>query len=608
MKRAKKILLGVSLITLLLALVLVPFTGAIDENVTAGNTTDGVWEIISDDILSDVSLVASLSLGDSPTTWTVHPTDKSANYRTIQSAIDNSNVAYGDSIEVWNGTYTESVVRDKRLTLYSRDGANVTIVDARGSGSAITIKADSCIVDGFMATGSGYYPGDAGIKVESNGNIIVDNTCCANKYNGIRLSDSTNNTIMNNTCYENFHAGIYMWNSANNTISNNEIGNNNRDGIYLSDSSDNLIRNNKVSKNIDSGIDLLNSGNNTISNNTCYENNGAGIYLADCSNNIIKNNGIWHNDMDGIYMMACSNNIIRNNEIYDNFWDGLFISQSSNNVVSNNKICKNIQAGVHVAYSSNNRIYCNDFINNSRNVNSYDSDSIWNSMSTYTYNGSQYTSYIGNYLSDYVGADINSDGIGDVPYGISGGGFMDTPPPSGGGFMAMPGYGDPLFFIGDEEDLNQSYDIGDDNNSDVFGDELYFFNESYEPVIWPTDPIMSGFTEEEDNYPLIRPFTFYILENVLPVAKFTFSPPDPKVNERVTFDASSSYDPDGAIILYQWDFGDGNIRSTAESTITHYYRSTADYTVTLTVTDDSGAISSTSKVITILCVHYDLLP
>ncbi|RCV64028.1 CASH domain-dontaining protein, partial [Methanophagales archaeon] len=574
---------------------LAPFTGAIDENVTAGNTTDGVWGNISEAILSDVSLLASL--GDSPTTWTVHPTDKSANFRTIQSAIDNSNVAYSDSIEVWNGTYNESVVLDKRLPLYSRDGANVTIVDAGGLGSAITIKAESCIVDGFMATGSGHYPGDAGIKVESNGNIIVDNTCCANKYNGIRLSDSSNNTILNNICHENFHAGIYLWNSANNTISNNEIGDNNRDGIYLSDSSDNRIRNNKVSKNIDSGIDLLNSGNNTISNNYCYENKGEGIYLADCSNNIIKNNGIWHNDMGGIYMMACSNNIIQNNEIYDNFWDGLFISQSPNNVVTNNEIYKNLQAGVHVAYSSNNRIYCNDFVNNSRNVNSYDSDSIWNSMITYTYNGSQYTSYIGNYLSDYVGADNNSDGIGDAPYGISGGGFEESETHS------SPICGYPLFFIGGEGDLNMSYDFGDDNNSDVFGDELYFFNESYEPIIWPTDPFMSGFTEEEDNYPLIRPFTFYILENVLPVADFTFSLPDPIVNESVTFDASLSYDPDGTIILYQWDFGDGNITSMAESTITHYYRSTADYTVTLTVTDDSGAISSTSKVITILCVH-----
>jgi parallel beta-helix repeat protein len=580
MRNAKGILLSLSLISLLLAFVLQPFTGAIVD-LTSGNATDGVWVNMSAE-----SLFASL--GDSPSIWTVHLTDSHANFRTIQSAIDNSNVAYGDAIEVWNGTYTESVVLDKRLILYSRDGANDTIVDANGSGNAITIKADGCTVDGFMATGSGHYPGDAGIKVESNGNIIVNSICCANNYDGISLSDSSNNTISNNTCYENFRIGIYLWISANNTISNNEIGDNNRDGIYLSDSSDNNILNNKVSKNIDSGIDLLNSGNNTISNNYCYENNGDGIYLADSSNNIIKNNGIWHNDMDGIYMVDSSNNIIWNNKIHDNFLDGLFISQSSNNAVTNNEIYKNLQAGVHVLYSSNNRIYCNDFVNNSRNVNSYDSDSIWNSMSTYTYNGSQYTSYIGNYMSDYVGADNNSDGIGDVSYGISGELFEETGP-----------YGNTYFYNPGSEDLNMSYDFGDENNSDMFDDEFYFFNESYEPIIWPIGPVMSEFTEEEDNYPLIRPFKFYILENVLPIADFTFSPPDPIVNERVTFDASLSYDPDGAIILYQWDFGDGIITSTSESTMTHYYRSTDVYAVTLTVTDNSSAICSTSKVITI---------
>jgi parallel beta-helix repeat protein len=584
MRNVKGILISLSLMSLLLAFVLLPFTGAI-RDLTSGNATDGVWANMSADTMSAESLFASL--GDSSTIWTVHLTDTHADFQTIQSAIDNSNVVYGDAIEVWNGTYNETVVLDKRLTLYSRDGANVTIVDAKGSGNAITIKTDGCTVDGFMATGSGHYPGDAGIRVESNGNIIVNSICCANNYDGISLSDSSNNTISNNTCYENFRIGIYLWNSANNTISNNRIDDNNRDGIYLSDSSDNKIVTNKVTKNIDSGIDLWNARNNTISNNYCYENKGVGIYLADCSNNIIKKNGIGHNDRDGIDLMDCTNNIIRNNEIYDNFWDGIYISQSSNNVVTNNEIYKNLQAGVHMAYSSKNRIYCNDFVNNSMNVNSHNSDSIWNSMSVYTYNGSQYTSYIGNYLSDYVGADNNSDGIGDVSYCISGELFEEAGP-----------YGNTYFYNPGGEDLNMSYDFGDENNSDVFDDEFYFFNESYEPIIWPTDPFMSGFTEEEDIHPLIRPFKFYILENVLPSADFTFSPLEPVVNERVTFDASSSYDPDGAIILYQWDFGDGNITSTAESTMTHYYRSAADYAVTLTVTDNSSAISSTSKVIT----------
>ena len=73
-----------------------------------------------------------------------------------------------------------------------------------------------------------------------------------------------------------------------------------------------------------------------------------------------------------------------------------------------------------------------------------------------------------------------------------------------------------------------------------------------------------------------------------PIASFTFSPTYPEVDEAVTFDASGSYDPDGYIVSYTWDFGDGNITSTSNPIITHAYTSFGDYTVTLTVTDDSS--------------------
>jgi PKD repeat protein len=76
-----------------------------------------------------------------------------------------------------------------------------------------------------------------------------------------------------------------------------------------------------------------------------------------------------------------------------------------------------------------------------------------------------------------------------------------------------------------------------------------------------------------------------------PVASFTYSPEDPFLGEEMTFDASSSYDPDGGeITAYTWDFGDGNIAS--GEVVTHTYSEAGEYTVTLTVTDNDGLTDS----------------
>ncbi len=55
----------------------------------------------------------------------------------------------------------------------------------------------------------------------------------------------------------------------------------------------------------------------------------------------------------------------------------------------------------------------------------------------------------------------------------------------------------------------------------------------------------------------------------------------------VDFDASASYDPDGTIVSYDWDFGDGTIASGVAPS--HTYAAAGSYVVTLTVTGDLGA-------------------
>ncbi len=78
--------------------------------------------------------------------------------------------------------------------------------------------------------------------------------------------------------------------------------------------------------------------------------------------------------------------------------------------------------------------------------------------------------------------------------------------------------------------------------------------------------------------------------NAVPVASFSADPETGFFPFDVQFDATSSYDPDGTIVAYQWDFGDGGTGSGA--TITHTFESVGTFTVVLTVIDNDGAPAS----------------
>lgn len=78
-----------------------------------------------------------------------------------------------------------------------------------------------------------------------------------------------------------------------------------------------------------------------------------------------------------------------------------------------------------------------------------------------------------------------------------------------------------------------------------------------------------------------------------PIASFTYSPTAPEVNEPITFNASASYDPDGEIVRYEWNFGDGTSINETDEIATHAYPEAKIYTVTLTVIDN---ITVTQKI------------
>jgi hypothetical protein len=64
------------------------------------------------------------------------------------------------------------------------------------------------------------------------------------------------------------------------------------------------------------------------------------------------------------------------------------------------------------------------------------------------------------------------------------------------------------------------------------------------------------------------------------------------------FSGSASYDHDGTIISYQWDFGDGTPRLSGSS-VSRTFTATGTYQVSLTVTDNQGAVDNDTCVITV---------
>lgn len=65
----------------------------------------------------------------------------------------------------------------------------------------------------------------------------------------------------------------------------------------------------------------------------------------------------------------------------------------------------------------------------------------------------------------------------------------------------------------------------------------------------------------------------------------------------VGFSSVNSSDPDGSIVSYSWNFGDGTPHSTQPNPV-HVYNSAGTFTAVLTVTDNSGLTGTSSVVIT----------
>jgi len=198
---------------------------------------------------------------------------------------------------------------------------------------------------------------------------------------------------------------LALINSTNITVEDQTLTNNGQ-GIIIAYTNNTKIQNNNITNNQE-GIKLWYSSNDTISGNTITANNDYGIDLNRSFNSTISGNSIEDNEI-GIYLHSSSNITISRNTITANNEAGVGISsyRSSNNTIAGNHIT-NCDYGIVLGYSSNNSVYHSNFVNNTKQVDVYDSEAnVWD-------NGVE-----GNYWDNYAGKDLNHDGIGDINHTI----------------------------------------------------------------------------------------------------------------------------------------------------------------------------------------------
>ena len=350
----------------------------------------------------------------------IHNIDTGMNYSTIQKAINSPFTNNGHTIQIDPGVYNENITVNKSLTIKSTtENSNDTIIQTNNSNNnVIEITADYVNISGFTIKNANI-SGKAGINMTNANHCNISNNNITNNEYGIYLYSSNNNTIIKNNINSNKIDGVYLYSSSNNnTVTENRAYSNILNDIFLHLSHNNIITNNNLTES-EWAIALDTSTYNLITNNYAI-NCDFGIGPRRSSNNTITNNTFNSNFVTGIYLFSSSNNntITNNTAMHNN--NGFVMRRSTGNTIVNNTI-RNNNYGISLYNTSTNNTIYNNYFNNTRNAWD-DGNNTWNITRTIGMNiiGGSYLG--GNYWSDYIGTDTDSDGIGDtnLPYNSTG--------------------------------------------------------------------------------------------------------------------------------------------------------------------------------------------
>lgn len=320
-----------------------------------------------------------------------------------------SRAADGDTLLLRPGTYTETVVLDRPVTL---DGGGAAILDGDGAGTVVTITGDDVTVKGLTVIGSGsdHEEIDSGIKMTKTASNpqVLNNRVLGNLY-GIDIHGAKDALVAGNHVEgrQDRHMnargnGIYLWNAPGAVVEDNTVrwG---RDGIFVNSSKNNTFRNNTF-RDLRFAVHYMYADNSEVSGNVSIGNHLG--YAVMFSTRVKVTDNVSINDRDhGVMLNYANKSIITGNVIKNTKGKCTFLYNSHKNDFSGNWF-QGCGIGIHfTAGSDDNRMVGNAFLGNRTQV---------KYVSTRWVEWSEDGQ--GNYWSDFAAYDVDGDGIADTPY------------------------------------------------------------------------------------------------------------------------------------------------------------------------------------------------
>lgn len=330
----------------------------------------------------------------------------------------------GDHLTLPEGRYPGPLTIDRTLTLEGEPGA---VIDGGGNGHAVVLEAPDTVLEHLTIEnwGANLTDMDAGIFVaeSASGSVIRDSRLEGPGF-GIWLDAVSDVKVLDNVIRgdtslrsQDRGNGIHLFNVRNVTVQGNDIRHT-RDGIYIDTSSESLLRDNRM-QDLRYGVHYMYAHDNRLENNLT-RGTRTGYALMQSKRLEVIGNRSEDDRHYGILMNNITDSLLRDNRVTginqrrDAQGQGvvsggegkaLFVYNAQYNRFEANRFAAS-DIGIHLtAGSEDNALVGNAFIDNRQQV-MY--------VATRTQEWSEEGR--GNYWSDYLGWDLDGDGVGDTPF------------------------------------------------------------------------------------------------------------------------------------------------------------------------------------------------